>query len=88
MANINIRTDDRLKADCEVLFESLGLNMSTAINMFLRQSIRMSGIPFDVKADVPNEVTLEAIREGDKLLADKSVKGYTSIEELRAALDV
>ncbi len=88
MTNINIRTDDRIKADCEKLYESLGLNMSTAINIFLRQSLRVNGLPFEVKADLPNETTLAAMREGDAILSDKNAKGYKSIDELRAALDL
>ncbi|MCD8110964.1 MAG: type II toxin-antitoxin system RelB/DinJ family antitoxin [Clostridiales bacterium] len=88
MTNINIRTDENIKARCESLFESLGMNMSTAINIFLRQSLRANGLPFDVKSDVPNEATLAAFREGDAILADPSVKGYTNIRELREALDV
>ncbi len=51
--NINIRTDKELKENCEKLFESLGLNMSTAINIFLRQSLRVGGLPFEVKLDAP-----------------------------------
>ncbi len=51
--NINIRTDKELKDNCEKLFESLGLNMSTAINIFLRQSLRAGGLPFEVKLDIP-----------------------------------
>ncbi len=86
--NINVRTDENIKSECEDLFESLGLNMSTAINIFLRQSLRVNGLPFEVKADIPNETTVAALREGDAILSDSTVKGYTSIEDLKAALDV
>ncbi len=88
MTNINIRTDEAIKSSCEQLFESLGMNMSTAINVFLRQSLRVNGLPFDVKADVPNETTLAAFREGDALLADKTSKGYSNMDDLKKALDV
>ncbi len=88
MTNINVRTDEDIKARCENLFESLGLNMSTAINIFLRQSLRVNGLPFEVKADIPNEATLDAFREGDAILADPTIKGYSDINELRAALEV
>lgn len=87
MSNINVRTDEQIKENCEKLFESLGMNMSTAINIFLRQSLRVNGLPFEVKADVPNETTLAAFREGDALLADKSTKGYTNMKDLRDALE-
>jgi len=86
--NINIRTDADVKAKAESIFEAFGLNMSTAINMFLRQTIRENGIPFALKLDVPNEVTAAAIKEGRELAYDKSAKGYISMEELKAALDI
>ena len=86
--NINIRTDAAVKAQAESIFEAFGLNMSTAINMFLRQTIRENGIPFALKLDVPNEVTAAAIKEGRELAYDNLSKGYTSMEDLKAALDI
>ena len=62
--NLNIRTDKAVKQDAERIFEALGLNMTTAINIFLRQVIRENGIPFEVKLNIPNEVTKTAIAEG------------------------
>ena len=44
--NLNIRTDAEVKAAAEQLFNELGLNLTTAVNMFLRQAIRTGGIPF------------------------------------------
>lgn len=84
--NLNIRTDSDIKASAEKLFEALGLNMSTAINMFLRQAIRENGIPFDVKLNIPNETTEAAIKEGRAIAYDRSVSGYSSISDLKAAL--
>ena len=86
--NINIRTDAVIKSQAESIFEAFGLNMSTAINMFLRQTIRENGIPFELKLDVPNELTAAAIKEGRELAYDKSVKGYANMEELKAALEL
>ena len=86
-ANLNIRTDKEVKAKAEKIFEELGLNMSTAVNIFLRQVIRENGIPFDVKLNSPSETTAEAIREGRALALDKSAKGYNSMADLRAALE-
>ena len=48
--NINIRMDADLKAQADQLFADLGLNMTTAVNMFVRQAIRQQGIPFAVSA--------------------------------------
>ena len=85
--NLNIRTDREVKLEAEKIFEELGLSMTTAINIFLRQTIRENGMPFALKLDVPNATTTAAIAEGRKLAQDRSAKGYTSMSDLRAALD-
>lgn len=85
--NMNIRTDVEVKAAAEQLFNELGLNLTTAVNMFLRQAIRTGGIPFDIKVNTPNEVTAAAIAEGKRMMQDKTAKGYHSMEDLKAALD-
>lgn len=86
--NLNIRTDKEVKKAAEEIFEALGLNMTTAINMFLRRTIMEKGIPFDVKLNIPNSETASAIEDGRNLAYDKSQKGYRSMEELKAALDI
>lgn len=86
-ANLNIRTDKEVKDAAEKIFNQLGLNMTTAVNLFLRQAIRENGIPFDLKLKVPNAATAAAIAEGRKLATDTAIKGYTDMNELRAALD-
>lgn len=86
--NLNIRTDKEVKSSAEKIFEQLGLNMTTAVNIFLRQTIRENGIPFDLKLRVPNDETAAAIEEGRRIARDKSVKGYTSMEDLKTALDL
>ena len=70
------------------IFDALGLNMTTAVNIFLRQAIRENGIPFEVKLNIPNETTAAAIAEGRKLAYDKTATGFTSMSDLRAALKV
>ena len=86
--NLNIRTDKAIKDQAEKIFNELGLNMTTAVNMFLRTAIREHGIPFELKLDVPNETTIAAIEEGKKLMADPSAPRYSSMEVLRSALEV
>ena len=85
--NLNIRTDKEIKEQAEKIFNELGLNMTTAVNMFLRSAVRENGIPFELKLDVPNETTAATIEEGRKLATDRSAKRYSSIEELKAALE-
>ena len=48
MAQVNIRIEDNLKERADFLFEELGLNMTTAINIFVRQVVRQGRIPFDI----------------------------------------
>ncbi len=86
--NLNIRTDKEVKEQADHIFSELGLNMTTAINVFLRTTIRMNGLPFELKLDVPNATTAAAIEEGKKIATDKKVKGYKDIKDLRKALDV
>ena len=52
-ATISFRTDPATKEEARSLFESLGMDLSTAINVFLRQSIRENGIPFKVSQENP-----------------------------------
>ncbi|NJD02026.1 MAG: type II toxin-antitoxin system RelB/DinJ family antitoxin [Ruminiclostridium sp.] len=59
--NLNIRVDEDLKRKAEAVFSDLGLNMSTAMNIFLRYSVRYGGIPFDLRIEKPNTETLSAI---------------------------
>ena len=86
--NLNIRTDKEIKEEAEKIYASLGLNMSTAINMFLRASIRESGIPFDLKLNVPNNETIKAIEEGRMIAKDEKIKAYDNMDDLRKALEV
>lgn len=86
--NLNIRTEKAIKDQAESIFNELGINMTTAVNMFLRTAIREHGIPFELKLDVPNDSTAAAIEEGRKLMADPTAPRYSSMEELKAALEV
>ena len=86
--NLNIRTDKDIKDQAEVIFSELGLNMTTAINMFLRTIIRENGIPFNLKLEIPNNTTIAAIKEGKEIAHDKKVKGYSNMDDLRNALEV
>ena len=86
--NLNIRTDKDIKDQAEVIFSELGLNMTTASNMFLRTIIRENGIPFNLKLEIPNNTTISAIKEGKEIAHDKKVKGYSNMDDLRKALEV
>ena len=87
-ANINIRINYSLKKQAVNLYNKLGLNMSTAINMFLAESVRTNSLPLSLKLNIPNEETLKAVEESKKIIKNKKVKGYTNIKDLREALQV
>ena len=81
-----IRIDADIKKQANELFKSIGLDMSTAVNLFLYQCVLRGGLPFKVEKPQFNDETLAAILEGIKIANDPNVKGYTSIEELKKAL--
>ena len=85
-SNINIRIDDKLKKEAEKLFNDLGMNMSSAINVFLKQSVREQKIPFEIRKEYPNYDTDMAIAETDSTDYNDS-KTYDSVEELFKELD-
>lgn len=86
--NLNIRTEKAIKDQAEEIFNELGLNMTTAVNIFLRTAIREHGIPFELKLEVPNNTTVAAIEEGRKLMEDPSAPKYSNMEALKKALEV
>lgn len=85
--NISIRMDTELKAAAEALYEELGMNLSTAFNIFVRQSLRERGIPFKITEGNPNQETVSALLEAERIAKDSSVKGYRNVDELFADLD-
>ena len=76
--NISIRMDADLKAQADALF--------TAFNIFVRQSLREGGIPFEVRLEQPNKETVAAMLEAERIAKDPSVKGYNDLDELFADL--
>ena len=87
VTNLNIRTDKDIKEQADKVFSSLGMNTTTAVNLFLRAVIREQGIPFSLKLDVPNKVTAAAIEEGRRIAYDEKAKGYSDLEELKKEVD-
>lgn len=84
--NITIRMDSDLKAQADALFAEFGMNMSTAFNVFVRQTLREGRIPFDISINQPNKETIAALLEAERIAKDPSVKGYTDMDELFAEL--
>ena len=84
--NFSVRMDSDIKKQCETLYGELGMNLTTAINVFLRQSLRVGGFPFEVRLEQPNKETIAAILEAVRIAKDPSVKSYTDLDELFADL--
>lgn len=85
ITTINIKTDAELKKDFNDICEELGLNMSVAINMFMKTVLREKGIPFELKLPQPNELTKKVLAEAER---GENLHGpYNTIEELMEALD-
>ena len=82
-----IRIDSNIKRDATALFSKLGLDMSSAVNLFLHQCVLRGGLPFAVEVPKYSDKTLNAMAEARKISRDPDIKGYNSMEELKAALD-
>ena len=78
--------DSDLKAQADALFSELGMNLTTAFNIFVRQSIREGGIPFEISINQPSKETIAAILEAERIAKDPSVKGYNDLDGLFADL--
>lgn len=81
----NIKIDPALKQQAQELFESFGLSLSSAINMFLRQSVREQAIPFRVGNPIPNSETIRAIESARNGIGLS--RGFSSVSELMEDLD-
>ena len=88
MANVNVRIDSKLKKQAEEVFASLGISASSAINMFYRQVVRTNSVPFELKAEIPNETTLAALKEAEEIeKGKKKVKSFTDVKDLMEDLE-
>lgn len=81
--NFSVRLDSDLKKRSEAIYGELGINLTTAINVFLRKSLTAGGFPFDVRIDEPNKETMLALLEADKLSKDPNIKGLDVEDALR-----
>lgn len=84
--NLSIRMDADLKSQADILFAELGMNLSTAFNIFVRQALREGRIPFDISLNQPNAETIAALLEAERIAKDPSVKGSRDLDELFAEL--
>jgi len=79
--NLSIRLERDLKEQAENLFSELGMNMTTALNIFIRQSVRQGKIPFEISLNRPNAETAEALREIADMRSGKIPKQTASVAD-------
>lgn len=78
----NMSFDADLKQKCQELYADLGMDLTTAVTIFFKQSLRVQGLPFDVKRDMPNKRTMSAMQEYHAAKADpQKYKRYHSFRE-------
>lgn len=79
----SISIDADLKKQAQELFDYLGLDMSTAVTLFLRQAVQRDGLPFEVSREIPNAETIAAFKERDEMIKHpEKYKRYNSFSEL------
>ncbi|MCL1926785.1 MAG: type II toxin-antitoxin system RelB/DinJ family antitoxin [Syntrophorhabdaceae bacterium] len=87
-ANLNIRIDPETKSGAERLFSSFGITISDAVTIFLRQSLMMGGLPFEMKQPRFNLETETALQEARDIASGRlAAKNYSSTKELFTELD-
>ncbi len=83
-----VRIDEELKKQAVELFSQLGLDMSGAMNIFLKQCVLRNGLPFSVELPQYKPEVLEAMEEAKRISRDPNVKKYNSFAEGLKDLDL
>ena len=82
-STITVRVEEKVKKQAGDIFKEVGMDMSTAINIYLKQVIRSNGIPFPVSAEIPNDITIKAIKAAE----DGQMASFSSIDDLMEDLN-
>ncbi len=81
-----IRIDEVVKRDATKLFKTLGLDMSSAVNIFLHQCILQGGLPFNVEIPNYNKRTMATIEQAGQMVHEESAEYYTDMNEMKKSL--
>lgn len=84
-SSITVNVDAQTKKNTEKIFQDLGFNMTTGINMFLKAVERYQGIPFELELNSPNQASLVALREVRENL--DNLKTYNNFDEIIDEID-
>lgn len=90
MATMSLRISDSDKYEADNLFKKLGITTNSAINMFIKQCIRMQSLPFTPTLNTPNQRLLNSLEESEtimKELKEGKRQGYTNTDSLFKELD-
>ena len=82
-----VRIDENLKKQATELFSQLGMDMSGAMNIFLRQCVMRGGLPFDVVVPQYKPEVIEAMEEAKRISRDPNTKRYSSFSDAMEELD-
>ena len=83
MSATTINIDDTTKKEAQELFKDLGMNLTTAINIFLKQAIKEQKIPFEIGNPRPSQELLEALKEVEEMKKNPNMgKRYSSSKEM------
>ncbi|MCI5588225.1 MAG: type II toxin-antitoxin system RelB/DinJ family antitoxin [Lachnospiraceae bacterium] len=82
-----VRIDENLKKQAIELFSQLGMDMSSAMNIFLRQCVMRGGLPFDVVVPQYKSEVIEAMEEAKRISKDPKTKRYSSFSDAMEDLD-
>ncbi len=79
----NISLDAETKARAQVMLADLGLDLSTAVNIFLRQMLYEGGIPFSITREIPNQTTLAAMKEAQEMVrSPEQYRKYDNVDSM------
>lgn len=84
---VSFRIDRELKEQAVKLFNELGLNMTSAIQVYFRQAVREGGLPFVVTTRVPTKATIAALLEAEGIAQDPQHPSYSDMNDLLDALN-
>lgn len=85
MAQINMRIDDEVKKNAEIVCDEIGISMAAAINIYLKRLGKEHRIPFEVRGEVPNKETIKAMEDVKNNVGIS--RGYSSVKDLMEDLN-
>ena len=84
---INVQVDSAIKKEATAILNDLGLSMSAAINLFLKQVVKRDGLPFEVVNPKPSKELRKALKEAEKIVKNPDkYPGYRDMDRLKEAL--